>query len=171
MTREVPKGKPVKVQCWGEVSVRNGSFFKGSQLALPQLMKIIYLWCQNLPCSVIQREADLARMPLPWILKSKKTDLVLANCIHIHRHDVFRTKASQPLNASHSFFLQNINHPRTATNQLPHVWTCKQYEWATVFTIWLKTSIICTSQEGTARRKPGWRLQTSQRHIKQGATN
>ncbi|KAM7309151.1 hypothetical protein ISCGN_012782 [Ixodes scapularis] len=60
MTREVPKRKPFKVPCRGEVSVRSGSFFEGSHLTLPQLMKIIYLWCQNLPCAVIQRETDVA---------------------------------------------------------------------------------------------------------------
>ncbi|KAM7306650.1 hypothetical protein ISCGN_010350 [Ixodes scapularis] len=62
MTREVPKRKPVKVQYLGEVSVRSSSFFEGSHLTLPQLMKIIYLWCQNLPCAVIQRETDVAKM-------------------------------------------------------------------------------------------------------------
>ncbi|KAG0411970.1 hypothetical protein HPB47_010896 [Ixodes persulcatus] len=60
MTCEVPKRKPVKVQCRGEVSVRSGSFFEGSRLTLPQLMKIIYLWCQNLSCAVIQWETDVA---------------------------------------------------------------------------------------------------------------
>uniref|UniRef100_A0A6B0V2L9 Putative transposase-like protein n=1 Tax=Ixodes ricinus TaxID=34613 RepID=A0A6B0V2L9_IXORI len=60
MTREVHKRKPVKVQCRGQVSVRSGSFFEGSHLKLPQLMKIIYLRYQNLPCAVIQRETDIA---------------------------------------------------------------------------------------------------------------
>ncbi|KAM7311904.1 hypothetical protein ISCGN_008811 [Ixodes scapularis] len=60
MTREVPKRKPVKVQCRSEVSVRTGSFSGGSHLTLHQLMKIIYLWSQNLPCAVIQRETDVA---------------------------------------------------------------------------------------------------------------
>uniref|UniRef100_A0A147BUH7 Uncharacterized protein n=1 Tax=Ixodes ricinus TaxID=34613 RepID=A0A147BUH7_IXORI len=55
MTREVTKRKPVKVQCRGGVSVRSGSFFEGSHLTLPQLMKFIHPWCQNLPCAVIQR--------------------------------------------------------------------------------------------------------------------
>ncbi|KAM7302087.1 hypothetical protein ISCGN_017604 [Ixodes scapularis] len=64
MTRELPKKKPVKAQCRGEVSVRSGFFFEGSHLTLPQLMKIIYLWCQNLPCAVIQRETDVANTGL-----------------------------------------------------------------------------------------------------------
>ncbi|KAM7309756.1 uncharacterized protein ISCGN_006744 [Ixodes scapularis] len=59
MPREVPKRKPVKVQCRGEVSVRSGFFFEESHLTLPQLMKIICLWCQNLPCAIIQRETDV----------------------------------------------------------------------------------------------------------------
>uniref|UniRef100_A0A6B0V1L8 Putative transposase-like protein n=1 Tax=Ixodes ricinus TaxID=34613 RepID=A0A6B0V1L8_IXORI len=54
MTREVPKRKPVKVQCRGEVSVRSGSFFEGSHLTLLQLMRVICLWCRNLPCAVIR---------------------------------------------------------------------------------------------------------------------
>ncbi|KAM7292911.1 hypothetical protein ISCGN_026046 [Ixodes scapularis] len=82
MTREVPKRKPVKVQCRGEVSVRSGSFFEGSHLTLPQLMKIIYLWCQNLPCAVIQRETDVASKTITdWTSLCRE---VVVNAVFTH---------------------------------------------------------------------------------------
>ncbi|KAM7284651.1 hypothetical protein ISCGN_001745 [Ixodes scapularis] len=82
MTREVPKRKPVKVQCRGQVSVRSGSFFEGSHLTLPQLMKIIYLWCQNLPCAIIQRETDVASKTITdWTSLCRE---VVVNAVFTH---------------------------------------------------------------------------------------
>ncbi|KAG0428282.1 hypothetical protein HPB47_024717, partial [Ixodes persulcatus] len=51
--------KPIKVQCRGEVLLRSGSVFEGSHQTLPKLMKIIYLWCQNLPIYSPDADRDL----------------------------------------------------------------------------------------------------------------
>ncbi|KAM7308037.1 hypothetical protein ISCGN_011672 [Ixodes scapularis] len=89
MTREVPKRKPVKVQYLGEVSVRSSSFFEGSHLTLPQLMKIIYLWCQNLPCAVIQRETDVANITQFLVFtNTTKEDLPLMKLVSLDYKNV-----------------------------------------------------------------------------------
>ncbi|CAN7938814.1 unnamed protein product [Ixodes hexagonus] len=82
MTGDVPKWKPLKVQCRGEVSVRSGSFFEGSHLMVPQLMNIICPWCQNLPCAVIQRETDVASKTVTdWTSLCRE---VVVNAIFTH---------------------------------------------------------------------------------------
>ncbi|CAN7995575.1 unnamed protein product [Ixodes hexagonus] len=69
-------------ECRGEISVRSGSFFEGSHLTLPQLMNIIYPWCQNLPCAVIQRETDVASKTVTdWTSLCRE---VVVNAIFTH---------------------------------------------------------------------------------------